>query len=131
MVIVIALVALILILGIVGFFMAQNKVNYIYPPSSIPCPNYWQQNGDGTCAIPTSIVPPPGVPPTPPVNIGTWDGKTMDGKTALPGLKSGNIDFTDAGWASSNGLSATCAKQKWAKQYGILWDGVVNYNGCA
>lgn len=126
----IALVVLMIIFIVIGIVMANNRLNIMYPPSSLPCPNYWQLNSDGTCNIPVAITPAEGVPPTPPVNFGTWDGKTLDGKTTVPGLKSGTVNFNNANWGSGN-QTATCAKQKWAKQYGILWDGVSNYNGCA
>jgi hypothetical protein len=37
----------------------------------------------------------------------------------------------DAEWtAAYPGLTVRCAKQKWALDNGIVWDGVTNYNGC-
>ena len=37
----------------------------------------------------------------------------------------------DAEWSALYpGMSVRCAKQKWALDRGIVWDGVTNYNGC-
>lgn len=37
----------------------------------------------------------------------------------------------DAEWSNLYpGMSVRCAKQKWALDRGIVWDGVTNYNGC-
>jgi hypothetical protein len=128
----IAVALLVIILVVVGVFMSQNKVNYIYPPTALPCPDYWQLNGNGTCSIPVTGTPPPGVPSVPPVNIGTWDGITLDGTAKMPGIdaNNSNIDFNSSAWAAVGASSATCAKKNWAKQNKILWDGVSNYNGC-
>lgn len=40
------------------------------------------------------------------------------------------IDFTNDAWAGSGGLSSTCAKKKWADNWGITWDGITNTNTC-
>jgi len=129
----VAVALLIIILAVFGVMMTAHKKNLIYPPTALPCPNYWQRNSDGTCMIPIAPEAPTGMANTPqymPVNIGSWDKKTYNGK-AMPGLDATglNVDFSSTAWGTSAG-SATCAKRDWAKKYGILWDGVSNYNGC-
>ena len=46
------------------------------------------------------------------------------------------MNNNDASWNTiySNtyaGLTARCAKRKWAIENGIVWDGITNYNGCS
>ena len=45
------------------------------------------------------------------------------------------MNGNDASWNniygnSYAGLTARCAKRKWAMENGIVWDGITNYNGC-
>ena len=45
------------------------------------------------------------------------------------------MNGNDASWNSIygnsyTGLTARCAKRKWAIDNGIVWDGITNYNGC-
>ena len=128
-ILIIAAVILILILAVVGVVMSKNVRSSVYPPSSLSCPDYWQLNSDGTCQIPVDTT---GAGATIGVNKGTWDGSTVDGTKSLPGLNSGagTVNFNDSNWGSVGSSSATCAQQKWANKYGILWDGISNYNGC-
>ena len=119
----IAVSLLIIILAVIGVIMVNNSNNLIFPPNSLPCPNYWQLNSDGTCNIPISSTS-----ASTAVNIGSFDtAKT----TTTPGFdKTKNtINFSDNGWGA-NSSSATCAKKAWANSAGILWDGITNYNGC-
>lgn len=134
----IAVTLLIIILAVIGVLLIKNKKNLIFPPTSLPCPNYWQLNADGTCSIPVATPMPNNAGAVSsqymdsyiPVNIGSWDRKTYNGKP-LPGLDATgySINFSHNGWGSSS-YSATCAKRDWAKKAGIIWDGVSNYNGC-
>lgn len=41
---------------------------------------------------------------------------------------SASIDFSSNDWGV--GASAICKKKIWASQYGLVWDGITNYNGC-
>lgn len=47
------------------------------------------------------------------------------------------MNGNDASWNtiyggnSYAGLTARCAKRKWAIDNGIVWDGITNYNGCS
>lgn len=132
----VAVSLLIIILAVLGVVLTSNKKNTIYPPSALPCPNYWQMNVDGKCVIPIASPAPQNPAPEyidtyTSANIGTWDKSTYNGKP-LPGLNvaSGTVNFADHGWGAS-ASSATCAKRDWAKKAGIFWDGVTNYNGCA
>jgi hypothetical protein len=59
------------------------------------------------------------------------------GITGVKITKSGNENYyiqfigNDAEWtAAYPGLTVRCAKQKWALDRGIVWDGVTNFNGC-
>jgi len=47
-------------------------------------------------------------------------GLSSDGKA---------INFQNSLWTST-GVSTTCAHQRWAKNYNVVWDGVTNFNGC-
>jgi hypothetical protein len=117
----VAIALLIIILAAIGIIMTTNKNNMVFPPSTLPCPNYWQVDADGKCIIPTSPDK---------INIGSFD-KSRYTLTTLPGLDSANnkIDFNNNAWGSKKG-GATCAKRDWAKASEILWDGITNYNGC-
>ena len=46
------------------------------------------------------------------------------------------MNGNDASWNTIYGnayagLTARCAKRKWAIENGIVWDGITNYNGCS
>jgi hypothetical protein len=136
-VLVIAVLALIAALTYVGILMTYyTGTSTTYPPVASSCPNLWSlsDNNPNACVIPSVSSP----------NIGTiYTGTTLNlsapnesdplvGSDKTPGLgqESGVnlIDFTDAKWGSTS--AATCAKKRWADQYGLFWDGVTNYNDC-
>ena len=118
----VAVVVLILVLTVVGLMMAGNQANMLFPPTSLPCPNYWQLTSDGKCKLPY-LGPGNGNE----ANLGSLKADSSN----TPGYDSTNktVDFNSNAWGAS-GITATCAKQAWAKKAGILWDGVSNYNGC-
>jgi hypothetical protein len=124
----VATVALIIMFIIMGVFISRNNVDTTYPPYTNACPNYWMADASGNCYIPKKT----GTAATgiaDPINIGTYTPN--DPKyTKTFGLDPGNtyLNFNDKGWATA-GKSATCAKKAWANHYGILWDGISNYNG--
>ena len=108
----VAVVILILILTVFGVLLARNKKNLIYPPNTLPCPNYWQRNNDGTCMIPIAQPVLPNDDPQPhnkAINIGSWDRSTYNGKL-IPGLDASrlNVDFNNSAWGA-NKDSATGA----------------------
>jgi len=122
----IAVGLLIIILAVVGVVLTSNAKNMTFPPTALPCPNYWQMNSEGKCVIP--VAPPVSTGNIQAVNIGST---TPMSQSTTPGLDTATntINFAHNGWGTSTS-SATCAKRKWAKEQGIFWDGVSNYNGC-
>lgn len=122
----IATLVLIVILTMIGIAINKLKNTATYPPIANNCPDYWDASGVGICRIPSSNKK----------NVGTIygaDGMVVSGFSSPPtyGYTAGasaTIDFNNQGWLSNK--SATCNKQIWAKKYGIIWDGISNYNSC-
>jgi len=67
--------------------------------------------------------------------------RTPANSDGITGVKntdaSGNTNYyiqmkgNDTEWGNLyHGITIRCAKQKWALDRGIVWDGVTNYNGC-
>lgn len=120
-VIIIAIIILIIALTIVGLTL-KNKKNVIqFPDYKNTCPDFWTLNNSGLLCVPPSI--PINTPSSEKVkkyqnaNVVT----STNGETA----KIDSINPDDSKWAS------VCAKTKWAKNVGILWDGVANNNACS
>ena len=80
-------------------------------------------------------------------NVKDWTEASNSGNQQTPanidgitGVKTGTtspytyyiqLSGNDAEWGNLYpGLTVRCAKQKWALDRGIVWDGVTNYNGC-
>ena len=127
-VITVALIALIGSLTYVGMLMKYHKnKNTTYPPVASSCPDFWTVSStDQTkCDIPKPDAS--GIQ-----NVGSiYSGTALQlNSTNTPGLdtQANNIKFSDATWGV--GSAATCKKQKWANQYGLVWDGISNYNSC-
>ena len=124
-VIAVATVALIIMFIVMGVFISKNNVDTTYPPYVNTCPNYWMADASGNCVIPKetgttgSKVPAINVPTDP--NRPYMKTYGLDPSDTV-------VNFNDKGWATA-GKSATCAKKAWATNYGILWDGISNYNG--
>lgn len=122
----IAAIVLIIILAVIGIALNNLKKTATYPPIANGCPDYWEASSPGVCRIPSSSGK----------NVGTMygDASTLVSTFASPptyGYTAGaaaTINFNDQGWLSSK--SSTCNKQIWAKKYGIVWDGISNYNSC-
>lgn len=108
----------ILIIALVGIGIAFNTPNNaeVFPTIQNQCPDYWEIDGSNNHCV---------IPGTGALNA---PNKTID-SNSTPGLSGNNIDFTDSGW-SMGGNSSTCSKKKWANSYGIIWDGITNYNNC-
>lgn len=145
--IVVVVAASILILCLIGMGIIMNSANKSapFPPGKGPCPDGWTVSGN-VCLIPryTGVSDEKDSEGNPIVlNIGKLKGDanqqtffqdskntpgiTVNAGSVLSGQSS--VDFSNAGW--SNGvLSTTCNQAKWAKEYGIAWDGITNYNGC-
>ena len=121
-VIVIAIILLIGILTYIGMLMNDSSGSEIYPPSSTTCPDYWEITAGGKCKIPQSGGK----------NRGTLfneHGSIQANSSTTPGLvDDAVINFNDDGWNKSG--NSVCAKKHWANTYGIVWDGISNYNDC-
>jgi len=132
----VAVILLITILTYIGLKMTNNSSNVsIYPPTSLPCPDYWAQttdsNGNTVCFIPPYVSSDSSSPI--PSNTGKIYGSnganTLDSKT--PGYLTNNnsINFSDPAWAAS-GKTKVCAQKQWANSNLIQWDGVSNFSSC-
>ena len=122
----IATIVLIVLLTYIGIQLSKPSITVpVFPPTYNSCPDFWQVQGNA-CLIPSSVGK----------NIGSiYDNK--NGMVSLQlnqsntnGISSDNkgIDFDSPNWGT--GKSLICAQQKWANTYGILFDGISNYNGC-
>lgn len=135
----IAAILLILILTYIGIVMSNNKNKKgSFPPQSGSCPDYWSIStvDASSCIIPvkadrnagTKTVDASGRTMT---SIYDASGKLLLNVTNTSGLNTSanSINFGDAKWTTS-GVSALCAQKNWANTFGIVWDGVTNYNSC-
>jgi hypothetical protein len=122
-VLIIAVVFLILTLTYIGVKMTYQAYSAPFPPIKATCPDYWTVSDDGQgCIFPHDNTKPNyGSPGTGGYNAaGTY---SVGGKSAFKP--------SDPAWASyQNAKGATCGLRTWANTYGIVWDGVTNYNGC-
>jgi hypothetical protein len=136
--IIVLTVAVILLIGVLAFIgvrMTKGLSNVtIYPPTSLPCPDYWAQNtdsnGNTVCVIPPYIAPGSSSPiPSNTGKIYNSNGVNTLTLTSTPGNTGNAINFTDSMWSTS-GKSDVCAKKQWANKYLIQWDGVSNFSNC-
>jgi hypothetical protein len=132
--ILVAAVVLIIVLTYIGIKMSYaSKNNTVYPPNAGTCPDYWTLSSDmSSCVIPAYSTSPASI------NIGSvYDSSANPGTLLLnPSTTYGlnyagqTINFNDSGWTAS-GQSAICAQSSWANTYGVVWDGISNYNSCS
>jgi hypothetical protein len=128
-IIVLSIFVILAILVLTGFAIMLNSKkddDSEYPSSYSTCPDYWDVslNAVGTkCVMSGSI------------NNGNNVDWQVQAKT--PGYSfvkyqnndKPHVDFKDDGWDSKyDGIKGRCALKKWANTYGIVWDGVTNYN---
>ena len=106
----IAIVILILVLAVIGWMMTKNVQSQKFPGITTTCPDYWTINADGTCKRPSATE----------MNYGTVD------LSKTPGGTSTSFDPNHSDWSKSG--DPICAKKKWANDYGVKWDTVVNSN---
>lgn len=124
-VILIALLALIGILTYVGVLMTyyRNK-DTTYPPVAASCPDFWEVDENKNCRIPAEN--------DSAVNLGeiyiTNELQLKPDNTFGLDLNKKTINFEHADWGMAG--TTTCKKQAWANQYGLVWDGITNYNSC-
>lgn len=93
---IIATIALIVVLIIIGFSMRNTK-DTNWPPLVPACPDYWELDGSGKCVNTKAL--------------GTCKNTSAD-KT---------MDFTTNAYAGTLG---PCKKHTWAKKCGLAWDGI-------
>lgn len=103
-VLIVATIILIGVLTFVGFSMHKQTQGQVYPPVMADCPDYWEaepSNGD-------------------PIKTICKNTKNIGSTNCSP-----TMDFNKGDFIGDGGF---CAKQKWAKNCGLTWDGVTNSN---
>jgi hypothetical protein len=126
----IAIILLILVLTYVGIQMTSANSatkKSTFPPQASSCPDYWQSvtTDTSSCLIPTKNSQ----------NVGkiydASNGSLLLNSSTTYGLNtmSNSINFANSRWATG-GVNTICAQKSWANQYGLMWDGVSNYNSC-
>jgi|UniRef100_A0A6C0H1V6 hypothetical protein len=135
----IAVILLIIVLTYIGVVMSNNNAKKgVYPPQSSTCPDYWALGDASMCLIPADKSS---------RNAGTIskdaagnvittlydkdNGLLLNesNTTGFNPIKKA-VNFGHAKWGST-GVSTICAQKTWANTFGIVWDGVSNYNDCA
>ncbi len=124
-------VLLIIMLTAVGLLMYSAKSKPEAPLRN-PCPDYWTFDGAG-CKIPAAggvnIGRVPSVP-TQDVNAGTPNNNNLYYSTGTP---ASNYYLNPAAtkWGTLyTGKTEVCAKNKWATDNGVVWDGYTNTTEC-
>lgn len=151
----IALIILILMLTMIGITLSYGNELKVYPPIQPNCPDYWVQatdndtimgntkpdgskNSNDYCIFPTNNGTNKGST-NGDLNIVTnWidvsntiGGNIVSSKNGLEPKIYVQMNGNDDKWTSLYpGVTVRCAKQKWALDRGIVWDGVTNFNGC-
>jgi hypothetical protein len=123
-VVLIAVIILIITLIWLGIELSNAKESKDFPPTFGTCPDYWVQDGT-VCQIPLNKHP---------NNKGLFaagGASILLNTTNTPGFNSADntIDMSNAGWKSGS-KTEKCGKQGWAANYGLVWDGINNYNKC-
>ena len=120
-VLVAASVILILLLTFIGTLLYTSSSTSKFPPTAGICPDYWVINSDKTCKIPQNSGA---------RNIGNVLKNVLTSDNT-PGLTGTSINFSHNDWASLYpSTTAFCAKQKWARDNRLEWDGITNSAGC-
>lgn len=124
-VILIAAILLIVVLTFLGIEISKKGEERDFPPDTSNCPDYWKEVGPGKCDIPLANKHPN--------NMGILDdtGSLLINTNNTYGLNPGEytIDMNNEGWSAQED-SEKCTKAKWANQFGIVWDGITNFNKC-
>ena len=114
----VAIIALIIVLIVVGVAVSNSSKTKVFPPTALKCPDYWTYDTTNGCSVNVD-------------NEGTLNADQNQQPTT-------SVNFDDPTWRNDTkwsgtdyvGLSETCARKKWANTYGIIWDGISNYNSC-
>ena len=124
-VVITACIILLLLLSFIGVITNKDRTNAAFPPNFSVCPDYWKDDGNGNCIMPTAYS---WNDSTTFLNAG--DGKLLANSSAAPYSADGkSFNPTDPLW-SSKGASSVCAQKDWAVKHNIVWDGISNYNQC-
>ena len=118
-VMIVCLIFLVICLILIGISLYRNRFKEKFPPVVGTCPDYWDDvtNSDehgkkkGIVCMNTGLNPPPDLANNMGSQMCPGNGKTMS--------------FTSGRWHGKNGI---CHKASWARECGIVWDGVTNSN---
>ena len=111
-----------IVLAILTLIMYKAKNKQLYPPLSQACPDYYSLDTNGLCNV----------------NPDVWKKIRMN-SSARTGMSCKNPKFSadiSGGLFTNNPsgfgpTSGACAKQKWAQDCGVTWDGITtNENIC-
>lgn len=116
-VVVIAIILLIIGLTIVGLTLKKKQNVVLFPEYQNTCPDFWTLTSANKCTPPTTAINTPS-----PSKVGQYSNNAVT-KSSANAITS--IDVSENSWES------ICTKSKWAKNVGILWDGVANNNACS
>lgn len=142
-IVIVAVIILIIALTIVGITLAKKQNNIHFPEFQTACPDFWTVSADTGKCIPnennnsmkvTTFVNHSDVmrrfnhkgvtiEEAKPTAAVRGNGSTVPEKTGS--AKVTEIDISEDNWVS------VCDKSTWAKNAGILWDGVTNNNTCS
>lgn len=113
----IAIVILILVLAVIGWMMTKNVQSQKFPGITTTCPDYWTIDAEGKCVRPGATQ----------MNYGsTTLTADISDKKKTPGGVANSFDPNHPDWSKSG--DPICEKRKWANDYGVKWDTVVNSN---
>ena len=123
-VLLVAFVFLILCLIGVGIMMQKQDEDKAFPMYASKCPDKWVVSDTSGCRVPSS-----GDLnyPEDPDEIADGKYSTFYESTTPATLVSGSIDNAYIKFAAN---ATTCDKHAWARNVGVRWDGVSNYNKC-
>jgi len=128
----VAVIVLIILLTYVGILMQKKQgSSQPFPPIKNTCPDKWtskiKKDEDGDDTVLCEIPGPNGT------NIGTMldniNSDNTPGYAVSDAETPATIDFNHDGW-SAQGTNADCARKNWANKFGVVWDGITNYNMC-
>lgn len=123
-VLLVAFVFLILCLIGVGIMMQKQDEDKAFPMYASKCPDGWVVNDTSGCQVPSSG----GLNSPEYVDEIAGDKYSSFYESTTPAtLVSGSIDNAYIKFSPN---ATTCDKHAWARDVGVRWDGVSNYNKC-
>lgn len=125
LVVFVAVIILLLTLIWLGIELSKVGEDADFPPHHPMCPDYWEQQGN-ECLVPTTRHPNRG-------GTISSDGSGLAiSSTNTPGMNDTEmkIDMESADWKADEGVTDVCKKRQWANEWGLVWDGVSNFNKC-